>query len=154
MNYERKIPVDVALEIAGLDSQRFRDAVAKGFYPCAPETVRGARRMFGEPDLVALAAFATLTDGGVGYQVAGLIACQLRHRAGYDETRKGLTSVHFILCKDGERWVGPWYGPKDKRAQLDPEAIDAEVSYGVYVAPLLEKVNKGLKKAKQAPIEF
>jgi hypothetical protein len=154
MDYDRRFPVDVALAAVGLDAQRFKDAVAKGHYPCAPETVRGARRMFGEADLLALAAFAILTDEGVTYQIAGHLACHMRQRVGYDETREGLTSVHFIRLKTGEQWIGPWYGPGDTRMQLDPTGPGAVMNFGVTLAAALERANMGLKKQRMEPIEL
>lgn len=68
----------VATEIAMVNRQRFNEAVAEGFYPCAPKTVRGATRVFDVNDIVALRVYGRLLDEGMIPRAAGQMACDLR----------------------------------------------------------------------------
>lgn len=67
----------LAAEIAGIDRQRFNEAVAADFYPCAPKTVAGRARSFGVNDIVALKVYGYLLAEGVIPRHAGNIACGL-----------------------------------------------------------------------------
>ena len=72
---------DFAMRVANFDRQKFNQAVHDGFYPCAPETVAGSVRLFGEWDLVTLFVFARLQDQlGLSPRRAGHLACEL-HKA-------------------------------------------------------------------------
>jgi len=68
----------LATELARVNRQRFNEAVAEGFYPCAPPTVRGATRVFDVNDIVTLRVYGRLLDGGTTPRAAGTIACGLR----------------------------------------------------------------------------
>jgi hypothetical protein len=63
--------------LAHVDRDRLNEAIARGDYPCAPETRPGARRMFGEADFIALAAYGALTARGVPPRLAGGVACSV-----------------------------------------------------------------------------
>lgn len=154
MDYDRRFPLNQALQFAGLDPQRFKDSVAKGFYPCAPETIRGSRRQFDEPGLIALTAFAALTEADISHKIAGAIACALLRRVAYDETRAGLISVHYILLTDSTSVVGPWYGEQYTGAQLNPTGADALAAYGVNVAGIASRINRSLESAGLSPISL
>ena len=66
----------LAAEIAGIDRQRFNEAVAEGFYPCAPATVPGRARSFNILDLMALKLYGQLLSEGVTPRYAGNLACE------------------------------------------------------------------------------
>ena len=66
----------LAAEIANIDRQRFNEAVAEGFYPCAPSTVPGRARSFGINDLLALKLYGQLLSEGVTPRYAGNVACE------------------------------------------------------------------------------
>ncbi|GJE46187.1 hypothetical protein [Methylobacterium soli] len=68
----------LATEIALVNRQRFNEAVAEGFYPCAPSTVRGATRLFDVNDIVTLRIYGRLLDEGMIPRSAGQVACGLR----------------------------------------------------------------------------
>lgn len=67
----------LAADIAGIDKQRFNEAVAADFYPCAPKTVAGRARSFGLNDLIALKVYGHLTVEGGTPRFAGKVACGL-----------------------------------------------------------------------------
>jgi hypothetical protein len=73
----------MAARIAGIDRQRFNEAVAAGFYPCAPATLKGASRLFDEDDLIGLFIFGRLTEHPINLapSSAGPLACELKDRA-------------------------------------------------------------------------
>lgn len=64
--------------LANVDRNRLNEAIARGDYPCAPETVPGARRLFGEADFIALATYGALTNRGIPPRLAGGVACRVR----------------------------------------------------------------------------
>lgn len=66
----------LAAEIADIDRQRFNEAVAEGFYPCAPKTVPGRARTFGLLDLLALKLYGQLLSEGITPRYAGGVACE------------------------------------------------------------------------------
>ncbi len=66
----------LAAEIADIDRQRFNEAVAEGFYPCAPATVPGRARSFGLNDLLALKLYGQLVREGTTPRHAGAVACE------------------------------------------------------------------------------
>ena len=49
-----------ACRIAGIDRNRFNEAVAAGNYKCAPPVARGSTRVFSEIDLIALTYYGSL----------------------------------------------------------------------------------------------
>ncbi len=67
----------LAADIARLDRQRFNEAVASGFYPCAPATIPGRARSFGLNDLIALRVYQHLIVEGMLPRHAGHFACGL-----------------------------------------------------------------------------
>ncbi|AWM88626.1 hypothetical protein [Microvirga sp. 17 mud 1-3] len=68
----------LATDLAFVNRQRFNEAVAEGFYPCAPKTVRGSTRLFDVNDIVTLRIYGRLLDEGMVPRSAGLMACGLR----------------------------------------------------------------------------
>lgn len=67
-----------ACEIAGVDPNRFNEAVHAGHYPCAPETRAGSARVFDVEDLVCLTVYRRQLDRDVPPRRAGDVACGLR----------------------------------------------------------------------------
>jgi len=65
----------LAMQIVGLDRLKFNEAVAAGYYPCAPQTPKGSSRIFSEDDLIALYVFARLTEMDMLPRRAGTLAC-------------------------------------------------------------------------------
>lgn len=72
-----KVSSTVAAQIAGINKQRFNEAVAAGYYGCAPRTAPGKTRMFDVDDVLALNVYRHLTDEGVIPAKAGPMACEL-----------------------------------------------------------------------------
>lgn len=87
-----RVRAPLAMRITRMDRQKFNEAVADGFYPCAPSAVRGSARLFDEDDLVALFYFARLTEMGVAPRLAGHLACQVReHLSGTADKPRDLS---------------------------------------------------------------
>lgn len=86
-----RVRSNIATRIARLDRQRFNEAVASGFYQCAPSTAIRSVRLFEEDDLVALFVFARLIDLGLPSRRAGDLACEfksgIRDRGGNEVER-------------------------------------------------------------------
>lgn len=117
---DKKIPSNVAFIFASIEAQRFNDAVARGFYTCAPAS-EGARRKFSEFDLVGLHIFARLVNLGLSQKDAGRFACMMlgQVRSLHSE---GLLSAHVVLTKEHDRWVLPYYGDDDRgRVSFNPK---------------------------------
>ncbi|SDK62501.1 hypothetical protein [Paracoccus chinensis] len=74
-----KVSSTVAAQIAGINKQRFNEAVAAGFYECAPRTAPGKTRMFDVNDVLALNVYRHLTEEGVIPAKAGPMTCELLH---------------------------------------------------------------------------
>lgn len=92
----------IACRIAGIDRDRFNEAVAAGYYPCAPETERGSTRVFDETQLIILFYYARLLDWSYPPRIAGFIACQVYQALQFDPSedeivltyrQKGLANV-------------------------------------------------------------
>lgn len=71
----------LAMRIAGVDRQKFNEAVAADFYPCAPKEMEGTSRVFREHELVGLWVFGWLLRAGVVPRVAGPLACEFMRQA-------------------------------------------------------------------------
>ena len=65
-----------AMRIVRLDKTKFNEAVADGFYNCAPATIRGSMRVFQVEQLVPLYFFARLLEFGLPARRAGQLACE------------------------------------------------------------------------------
>lgn len=68
----------LAARIAMVEPDRLNEAIAAGFYPCAPSTSAGRARQFDLNDIIALRIYGRLIDDGVVPRKAGHIACGLR----------------------------------------------------------------------------
>ena len=58
------VKTKLACEIAGINSDRFKEAVHVGNYPCAPATTSGSSRIFQRQDLIALVVYGGLLRKG------------------------------------------------------------------------------------------
>ena len=77
-NSKLKAKAALASQIAMIDREKFNGAVADGFYPCAPSTVRGSTRVFDVNDIVCLRVYGKLLEEGLPPRFAGTRACGLR----------------------------------------------------------------------------
>lgn len=106
MNY--RFRAQAACRIAGIDRDRFNEAVAAGNYPCAPPAVAGSSRVFDEDALCALFYYGRMLGRGYPPSVAGNIACLFQEqlanlrRAPDELARKGLTSA---MRAEREEWL-------------------------------------------------
>jgi hypothetical protein len=87
----------LAADIARIDRQRFNEAVAAEFYPCAPPTVAGRARSFGVNDLIALYIYGRLNDEGVIPRHAGQVACRLLNFM--NEVGADLDHALYVVCE-------------------------------------------------------
>lgn len=85
----------LAAQIARVNRQRLNEAIAEGFYPCAPDTVSGASRVFDVNDIVALRVYGHLLDEGVSPRFAGPMSCNLR-----DLLREHPAAERVVYVKD------------------------------------------------------
>jgi hypothetical protein len=76
--YPRRVRSAVAMRVVNLDRLKFNEAVANGYYTCAPITTAGSVRLFAEDDLVALYVFARLLELNVAPRRAGQLACEFK----------------------------------------------------------------------------
>ena len=67
----------LACELSKVDRMQFNEAVANGFYTCAPETTKGSTRIFDLDQTVALFIFGHLLKLGLSSRDAGGITCSL-----------------------------------------------------------------------------
>lgn len=77
---ELKIRAPLACRIAGVDRDRFNEAVARGDYPCAPPAYNRTR-LFLIRDVVALFIFGRLIERGLSWRAAGDEACAVANAA-------------------------------------------------------------------------
>lgn len=94
----------LACRIVGLDRQKFNEAVADGFYTCAPMASQGNTRIFTEEAMVPLYFFARLLEFGLPPRRAGALACEAAGRAqsrGYDESDR----VILLIAEGNEVFI-------------------------------------------------
>ncbi len=73
-----KAATALACEIAGVNADRFNEAVHAGHYPCAPRTTPGKARSFDVNDIITLRLYQRFLDAGMGAKAAGAKACDIR----------------------------------------------------------------------------
>lgn len=73
-----KATASIATRIAQIDKGRLNEAIAAGFYECAPKTIAGQPRVFDVQDMIALRVYSRLTEEGMRPASAGPVACKLR----------------------------------------------------------------------------
>jgi hypothetical protein len=72
-----KLSTTIACRVARLDRDRFNEAVAAGFFSCAPKTIPGRARYFDPDDMVSLWLYRELLEDGYTKERAGFIACEV-----------------------------------------------------------------------------
>jgi hypothetical protein len=93
-----RFTVTFACRIAGINRDRFNEAVHAGHYPCAPTTTKGSRRLFDEDDLIALYTYACLLEEDFPARTAGDLACRI-----LNQVRSFPEEIlfNFVRCDDG-----------------------------------------------------
>ncbi|MEM6413184.1 MAG: hypothetical protein AAF720_00820 [Pseudomonadota bacterium] len=84
----------LACRVAGIDRDRFNEAICTGQYLCAPRVVRGGTRRFNREDTIALCVYGHLIRNQTGREVAGKIANCVRSRLQTEPELKRI-SVHI-----------------------------------------------------------
>jgi hypothetical protein len=85
-----------AMQIAGIDRDKFNAYVADGYFNCAPPARNRASRVFEYGDLIALCVFADLLAFGFKPREAGRFACIIRQRDLYTKERIVIVRGHRI----------------------------------------------------------
>jgi hypothetical protein len=80
-----------ACRIARIHRDRFNEAVAADFYPCAPVVARGATRLFSRLDLVGLYIYGRLLDNDFPPRLAGRFACKIQLKLQEEPEAKSIT---------------------------------------------------------------
>lgn len=91
-----------AASFAKISRIKFNEAVADGYYACAPETVAGSTREFDELDVIGVYVFARMLDIGMIPRRAGPLACEFREML---RQRPALDSVHVTITPAGARRI-------------------------------------------------
>jgi len=124
----RKFRIQSACRIAGLDRDRFNEAVAAGKYPCAPEVVRGSTRVFDEIDLIVLTIYRIyLFQHPV--PLAGMLACKIHELLSQKPDEAEI--VLFLLTNGAwKSTVGSTMGPhkrkRDGMAVLETRYVNVD----------------------------
>jgi hypothetical protein len=71
----------LACRLASVDKNRFNEAVARGDYPCAPQTEPGMTREFTIADTIALFCWGQMTNITISPKQAGHFACEILNLA-------------------------------------------------------------------------
>jgi hypothetical protein len=90
-NFRFKAPI--ACQIANLDRSQLNEAIARGFYDCAPPTAKGSVRYFGLYDMVILTVFGQLIRLGLSLKDASRLVSLLYGNA----HTKGETLGTFLV---------------------------------------------------------
>jgi hypothetical protein len=122
----------VACRIAGINRDRFNEAVAAGHYPCAPEVDRGATRVFDEDQLVSLFYYGRLLEWGLSPAVAGPIVCKFYGALAQHPDEK---EVILTFQQNGLRRAVP--GSAAARASEDT-AEGADLRAALFYTPVAE----------------
>lgn len=94
--YPLRLRAAIALRVVNLDRQKFNEDVASKAYPCAPSTLSGQARLFGEDDLLTLFIFARLKEFGLSAKRAGALACEAR---GYFTDRENKPNDRIVFVQ-------------------------------------------------------
>jgi hypothetical protein len=126
-----KVRAPLACRIAGIDRDRFNEAVAKGDYPGAPPAGSGKTRIFQMHDLIALFIYGRLLEIGVAARSAGEFAKEISGLARHAEGKASTICACFIKTADGSgyfRLSDPTVHDESAREKLD--VIEPVPSYG------------------------
>lgn len=132
----------LACKIAGVDPDRFNEAIHAGHYPCAPETTPGSARIFDIEDMVALMVYGRLLERGVPPRNAGQTACGihsvLREFPGTERVVQFVAAIGATRYSPAEHfdWAATHHGGLEVvevcefrlrwyREQIEQELIDA-----------------------------
>lgn len=129
----------LACEIAGIDRQRFAEAIASANFPCAPPTARGSARVFDVDDIVVVCIYARLLNLGLQPHRAGTYACQAFNSPQF---RDGDEVVTVAVPIDGLRAYpgGPPFVNDEQADQLCAITINYHIeSLRKYVVEKLEE---------------
>jgi hypothetical protein len=66
-----------AMRVAGIDRIKFNEAIADGFYRCAPATSPGRERVFDSIDIIGMFVFGRLVAIGFSARYAGNYASEV-----------------------------------------------------------------------------
>ena len=104
MSKPLKVRAKLACDIAGIDRDRFNEAVAAGTYLCAPMTSPGSARIFEEPDLIALFVYGRLISLNMDFSLASAQACRVGDQARQmrDSGNEIAGSVTIGFAEDGK----------------------------------------------------
>ena len=103
----------MACKVAGLDRQRFNEAVSAGFYSCAPETVPGKSRKFAPDDVIGLRLYRELLDDGHTKQRAGQVACAVAIAAKFNPSSKAISYVEDYFFAGGTAYPAEQVPPPE-----------------------------------------
>lgn len=110
MSKPNRARTKLACKIAGVDPDRFNEAVHAGNYPCAPVTTPGAARVFDIEDMVALRVYSRLLDQEIPPRRAGHMACGvlgvLREHPGASRVIEVITAMsgrQYMRAEDFDR---------------------------------------------------
>ncbi len=133
-------PGTTACKAAGIDKQRFNEAVAAGRYPCAPAVKKGGTRTFNQDDMVALFVYARLIEQDMPASVAGEIACDLRTKL------KDFPNAKEVkIPRHREHVIGP-QGQETGTPLVEGEEYSALIEMVFDVAGIRGEVKRRLKK--------
>src|SRR5688500_12546877 len=110
-----RVTVGLACRIAGIDRDRFNEAVHAGNYPCAPGTARGATRVFSLDDLVSLYVYVRLLEEEMPSKAAGRLACSI---GTHPRMYPGDTRIHVGRPESGTQWILPGSQANDTATNL------------------------------------
>lgn len=95
----KPIPVSRAMKLADVDPIRFNEAVARGYYQCAPETKAGIGREFTYSQMVALYVFGRLIKQKFTTREASAYACNLISLV--EDHRLDISTLYLEYQADG-----------------------------------------------------
>ena len=81
MTIKPKLSTAIACRVARLHRDRFNEAVADGFFSCAPKTIPGRARYFNPDDMLSLWLYREMLDDDFTKERAGYIACEVGNAA-------------------------------------------------------------------------
>lgn len=97
-----KLTTALACKVARLDRDRFNEAVAAGYFDCAPKTVAGRARIFYPEDMIALYLYRELMEDGYAREKAGRIACAVSTCARLNPDAKAISYVETYFGSSGD----------------------------------------------------
>jgi vacuolar-type H+-ATPase subunit I/STV1 len=125
-----RIRAPLACRIAGIDRDRFNEAVARGDYPCAPDAIAGQTRTFSIHDVVGLFVYGILVKDGTAAKQAGQIACEVSRLAKSAEGFEKEIAVTVVKTRLDRHFFFTAAGKldDDRKAQIEKETRVAIIS--------------------------